>query len=124
MVTTSPIVLLVEDDEEVRLLACEVLEECRYTVLEAPDGPAALRLAALHETIDVLVTDVDMPGMAGPELAGRLRASRPGLRIVFMSGYTDALPEGVSAFGPAAFVQKPFTPDRLSGKIREMLETP
>jgi two-component system, cell cycle sensor histidine kinase and response regulator CckA len=124
LATTQGIVLLVEDDDEVRALAGEMLEGCRYTVLEAPDGLAALRLAALHETIDVLVTDVVMPGMSGPELAVRLRASRPGLRIVFMSGYTDALPEGVAALGATAFVQKPFTLEGLSGKIREVLEAP
>jgi PAS domain S-box-containing protein len=126
LATTSRTVLLVEDDEAVRALAGEMLEEWGYTVLEAPHGPAALRLAALHETIDVLVTDVVMPGMSGPELAVRLRASQPGLRIVFMSGYADdALPEGVAAaLGPTAFVQKPFKLEGLARVIRELLETP
>src|SRR5262249_34321880 len=85
--------LLVEDDDAVRWLAGRALRDRGYTVLEAADAAAAAELSAGHAgTIHLLVTDVVMPGVGGAELAERLRALRPGLRVLFISGYTgDAL---------------------------------
>ncbi|HSE03370.1 MAG TPA: response regulator, partial [Methylomirabilota bacterium] len=84
-------VLVVEDEEEVRALARDVLEMNGYTVLEALDAADAGRLAETHPgPIHLLITDVVMPGVSGPELARRLRAHRPDLRVLCMSGYPES----------------------------------
>ncbi len=116
-------VLLVEDEGSVRDLAREILETRGYTVLEARDGAQALGIAERHGgPIALLLTDVVMPGMSGPELARRLTGLRPGLKVLYVSGYTD---RGVApGEGPPAAVllQKPFTPGVLAGKVREVLD--
>ncbi|MGH7316209.1 MAG: response regulator [Candidatus Rokuibacteriota bacterium] len=121
---TSPAtVLVVEDEEEVRALARDVLEMNGYAVLEALDVADAVRLSETHPgPIDLLITDVMMPGASGPELARRLRGRRPGLRVLCMSGYpesTDARVGGEA--GWTAWLQKPFTPDGLMRKVRDCL---
>jgi CheY-like chemotaxis protein len=119
----SETVLLVEDDEGLRMLAREILSIQGYTVLEANSPNDALRLAEAHpDPIHILLTDVVMPQMNGRQVADRLLAARPGLKVLFMSGYTDAaiLQHGVLEPG-THFLQKPFTPDGLSRKIREVL---
>jgi PAS domain S-box-containing protein len=119
-------VLLAEDEEAVRLLARQVLQSGGYAVLEAGDGARALNLAELHGgPIDLLVTDVVMPGLGGPELAERLCASRPGLRVLYLSGYTDhgVVRDGVSQEA-VHFLHKPFTGAALSQKVREVLDSP
>jgi CheY-like chemotaxis protein len=118
--------LLVEDAEDVRSLARRVLQEQGYTVLEAPDGLAALGLAARHVGgIDLLVTDVLMPGLSGRSLAERLRAVHPTLRVLYVSGYTDDLVVRFGALGAnTAFLQKPFTPEALLQKVQELLLPP
>jgi two-component system, cell cycle sensor histidine kinase and response regulator CckA len=116
----SETVLLVEDEESVRQLAREVLETGGYQVLEAPDGGQALQLAEQHAgPIALLLTDVVMPGITGPDLARRLGARRPELKVLFVSGYLE---RGAGGPGPAAspFLQKPFTADVLAGKVREV----
>src|SRR6266540_5639138 len=88
----SETILLVEDEAPVRAVTRQLLERNGYTVLEASDGPAALALvdgAAVSRHIDLLLTDVIMPGMSGRELADKLKARRPNLGVLFMSGYTD-----------------------------------
>jgi len=118
----SETVLLVEDEDPVRELAREILEGRGYRILEARDGSQALRIAEEHRgPIALLLTDVVMPGMTGPELARRLGAGRADLKVLFVSGYTD---RGFAVPGPAAslFLQKPFTPDALAGKVREVLD--
>lgn len=98
-----------------------------YTVLEARDGEEALRLSAQHEgPIHLLVTDVVMPGgMSGRLLAERLTATRPEMRVLYMSGYTDAAIIRHGLLEPGrAFLQKPFTPDTLALKVREALDAP
>ena len=117
-------ILLVEDEPMIRALACDMLRSKGYTVLEAGDGPEAVQLAKQSETpIHLLLTDVVMPGMSGGNLAERLRLLRPALKILFMSGYTDdaIVHHGVKQEG-AAFLQKPFTPDGLVVKVREVLD--
>jgi len=117
-------ILLVEDEEEVRALAREVLQGYGYTVFEARDVAEALLIAERHTgPIHLLVTDVVMPQMSGRDLAERLASLRPEMKVLFMSGYTDnaivhhgRLESGVS------FVQKPFTPDALAEKVRDVLD--
>jgi signal transduction histidine kinase len=117
----SETVLLVEDEEGVRELAHEILKTLGYTVLEAPRPEEALKIADQHSgPIHLLLTDVIMPGMSGPTLAGRLLSGRPDLKVLYMSGYTD-LRHGLLAAG-TALVQKPFTPDALARKVREALD--
>jgi signal transduction histidine kinase len=115
-------VLLVEDEDSVRMLLDSVLTLRGYTVLQAAGGPAALRLAEAHDgPIHVLLTDVVMPEMTGWQLAARLTALRPDLRVLYMSGYTDdpALP--LACDGAASFLAKPFSPDTLVAKVGELL---
>jgi two-component system cell cycle sensor histidine kinase/response regulator CckA len=117
-------VLVAEDEEGVRGPVRRILAAHGYRVLEAPDGPAALAVAAGHDgKIDLLLTDVVMPGMSGGELARRLRRQRCGLRVMFMSGYsTEAVAtHGVLSPG-AVFLQKPFTVEELVGQLRDVLD--
>ena len=116
-------ILLVEDEEEVRALARDVLEMNGYRVLEALDVADATRLAQTHAgPIDLLITDVMMPGATGPELARRLRTHRPGLRVLCMSGYPESADRRVEGEGGwNAWLQKPFTPDGLKRKVRDCL---
>jgi PAS domain S-box-containing protein len=117
-------VLLVEDEEAVRRLARQALEMGGYNVLEAPDGVEGARVAEGHHgPIHLLVTDVVMPGMGGRQLADRLAGQRPGIKALFLSGYTDdaVVRHGVSA-SEINFLQKPFTPSALRSKVREVLD--
>jgi len=121
---TLPVtVLVVEDEEEVRALARDVLEMNGYTVLEALDAEDAIRLGEGHPgAIDLLITDVVMPRMSGPELARRLRARRPALRVLCMSGYPESPDrEGEATASWTGWLQKPFTPDMFMSKVRECL---
>jgi two-component system cell cycle sensor histidine kinase/response regulator CckA len=117
-------ILLVEDEAGVRELAREVLEEAGYPVVEASDPEQALRIAEQHDgPIHLLLTDVVMPRIDGPELARRLLAARPRLKVLFMSGYTDgAVAEQRLLERGTAFLQKPFTPDALARKVRQVLD--
>jgi two-component system, cell cycle sensor histidine kinase and response regulator CckA len=119
-------ILLVEDDEMVRKLVNEVLDNEGYRLLEAANGVAALSICAQYEEpIHLLLTDVIMPEMSGRDLADRLAAVRPELKVLYMSGYTDdvIVHHGVLDEG-TEFIQKPFTPDVLARKIREVLDRP
>jgi PAS domain S-box-containing protein len=126
MARANETILLVEDEEAVRLLNREVLEELGYAVLDARDGEAALELSQRHAgRLHLLLTDMVMPRMTGRQLAERLRASRPELRVLFVSGYTSDVVARSGGLEPGmAFLQKPFTPDQLARKLRELLEEP
>ncbi len=117
-------VLLVEDEESVRNLTRRLLEHHGYTVLSAPDGETALDLARLHPgKIDLLLTDVVMPGMSGPHLADVLIPARDGMRCIFMSGYAaTTLEQKILLRRDAAFLQKPFTAMELVRRVREILD--
>jgi two-component system cell cycle sensor histidine kinase/response regulator CckA len=117
-------VLLAEDEPSVRALAATVLRDAGYTVVEAANGADALRAAEGHEgPVHLLLTDLVMPGMGGRELARRLREARPGLPVVFMSGYAEEVAPGRGRPEPgAAYVQKPIAPDELARRVRQALD--
>ena len=116
-------ILLVEDEERVREVIKDALERLGYTVLAATDGAQALELAAGHTgTIDLLLSDVILPKMSGPELAKEIAVLRPQLRLLFMSGYTDDRIVYHGVFDTGAFIQKPLTPTALATKVRALLD--
>jgi PAS domain S-box-containing protein len=115
-------VLLVEDEEAVRDLACEVLQQAGYTVLGARHGGEALLLSDRHPgPIHLLLTDVVMPELGGRELARRLTVARPELRVALMSGYSDETLEAHGVLGAPGFLRKPITPEALLRSVREVL---
>jgi CheY-like chemotaxis protein len=116
-------ILLVEDQDAVRGLIASVLRSSGYRVIEAGSGPEAMELPDSRvRAIDLLITDVVMPGMSGKELATRLAARREGLRVLFISGYAanEIVREGIVEPG-VAFLQKPFTPAELTERVGDML---
>jgi len=116
-------VLLVEDEISLRKLGCHLLEICGYRVLEAESGAEAIRISENEQTIDLLLTDVVMPGISGRVLADQLLKHRPTMKVLFMSGYTGQMvgQHGVLAEG-SLFLPKPFTRDVLAAKVREALD--
>jgi hypothetical protein len=118
-------VLVVEDEDGLRELAKRLLQRLGYTVLIAADASEASRLFEKNPTIDVLLTDVVMPGASGPELTSQLIKRRPALKVIYMSGYTEdaIVHHGVLKAG-IAFLHKPFTSETLGRKIRDVLDTP
>ncbi len=135
-VTTSPIqlvaplqyqgsgnVLLVEDQEDLRALLRHILQSRGYTVFEAPSGEEALAVAETIRSLDLLVTDIIMPKMRGWELARKLRAERPELKVLYMSGHTDTdlINDGALLEG-GSLLEKPFRPETLLNKVQELLQ--
>jgi signal transduction histidine kinase/CheY-like chemotaxis protein len=119
-------ILLAEDEEPVRSLTCRILQQLGYTVVAASGGAEAIRLAEQHVgPIDLLVTDVVMPEINGRKLAERLTLMRPGLKVLFLSGYTDdaVVRHGVLQ-ADVAFLQKPFAIEALARKVRQSLDLP
>ncbi|MEZ0228734.1 MAG: ATP-binding protein, partial [Planctomycetota bacterium] len=116
-------VLLVEDNNTVRALVRELLETSGYHVIAASHGDEALAISASHAgAVHVLLTDVIMPGMNGPQLHARLLNTRPGMPVVFMSGHTDGVLQRQGVLDPGqAFIQKPFTIAALSQELRKVL---
>jgi PAS domain S-box-containing protein len=122
--TGTETILLVEDEAIVRDLVCEILRECGYAVLSAESGADAMRITVEQtKPIDLLITDVVMPEMSGPELANILRRARGEMSVLYMSGYTDdavlvrqGLPEN------SAFIRKPYTPQQFLQQVRETLD--
>ncbi|MBM4133602.1 MAG: response regulator [Nitrospira sp.] len=117
-------VLVVEDDAVVRTLIRKVIEQHGYTVLDAVSGPAALALAEQEPgVIDLLVTDVVMPEMSGPDLVAQLTAVRPSLKVLYLTGYAEAATASRTPDGrDTLLLQKPFTPEELALKVREALD--
>jgi CheY-like chemotaxis protein len=118
-------ILLVEDDASVRALACSVLRRHGYHVLEASSGFDALSVSEqFAEPIHLLLTDVVMPKMSGPQLARRIQGARANIRVLFVSGYTD---DATFQHGlldrRVAFLPKPFTPEQMAIRVREVLDT-
>jgi DNA-binding NtrC family response regulator len=117
-------ILLIDDEESVRAIVVKILRRAKYNVIEADNGDAALKLAAAHEgKIDIIVSDMYMPGMRGPEVVKALVSTHQGLRALFMSGYADqdgrtAVPAG------ANFLHKPFSGQQLTAAIEEVLRGP
>ena len=117
-------VLLVEDDPVIRDLASEMLDSLGYRVLEAQDSRDAVRIASGDEPIDLLLTDVVMPGMNGHEVSLEVVALRPETKVLYMSGFDyDVMVSHGAPNAPVHFLQKPFTIQRLSQKLREALES-
>ena len=116
-------VLLAEDEETIRRLVGEVLARSGYKVFAAPNGDEALRLLAEHgDEIDLLLTDVVMPGMSGPDLARAASGLKPSLRVLFTSGYTSEPDEAFDDPG-VEFIGKPFSSQALVAKVREVLDS-
>jgi signal transduction histidine kinase/ActR/RegA family two-component response regulator len=116
-------VLLVEDEADVRKLTCEFLQAAGYQVLTAADGEEGFDLGhRFAEEIDILVTDVVMPRMRGPELAKQLKRLLPDLKVVYMSGYTEEFSEGQGILEGASFLQKPFSRDALLRQVHDALQ--
>jgi CheY-like chemotaxis protein len=116
-------VLLVEDEEVVRGLVREILERDGYTVVEAANPEQALEASQNDPSIDLLVTDVVMPRMSGPEIARALSVARDDLKVLYMSGYSDAIVVKQGLLEPGtAFIQKPFRAQELTDKVRTLLE--
>lgn len=119
----TPTVLLAEDEPVMRKLLEEALRDGGYAVLSAPLAPDALALANAHDgPIDLLVTDMAMPGMSGRELAEQLFTKRPRLKILYISGYVaDEAVGGRLGWQGAAFLMKPFTTDAFLAQVRALL---
>jgi len=119
-------ILLVEDERAIRLVVRRTLERQGYAVLDAPDGTGALDVAAGHDgAIDLMISDVVMPGMGGDALARELARSRPDTRVLFISGYSEDAIEQRGVLKPGvAYLAKPFGPDQLARKVREVLDGP
>jgi PAS domain S-box-containing protein len=124
MLRGTETILLVEDDDSVRVLVCAILRKCGYSVLEGQSGGDALLLCEQHPgPIQLLLTDMVMPRMSGRQLATRLLGIRPEMKVLYMSGYAD---DAIMCHGPrepaVAFVQKPIRPEALARKVRETLD--
>jgi signal transduction histidine kinase/CheY-like chemotaxis protein len=123
--TGSETVLVIEDEDRLRSLACLVLQSAGYKILEAPRGDLALQIAEHQQgAIDLVLTDLVMPGMSGQQVAERLQMKYPHIRVLFMSGYTDdIIVRNGMAVSDVSFLQKPFSPAGLTRKVREVLDS-
>jgi len=117
-------ILLVDDEQSVRTIVLKILRRAKYNVLEAENGEAALQIAANHPgKIDLVITDMYMPGLRGPEVVERLAPTRPGLRALFMSGYADQDARTGVPLG-ANFLNKPFSGQELAAAVETVLKGP
>jgi CheY-like chemotaxis protein len=117
----APIVLVAEDEAMLRLVAVETLSDAGFRVFDAGDGNAGLKILQAEPRIDLLISDIKMPGMNGYELAEAGLALRPGLKVLLMTGYAqEPLPEKIRAAG-AQVIYKPFDFDKLSALAKELV---
>jgi two-component system cell cycle sensor histidine kinase/response regulator CckA len=120
----SKTILLVDDEQSVRAIVLKILRRANYKVLEAENGEAALKISDSHpEKIDLLLSDMYMPGLRGPEVADALAPKRPGLRVLFMSGYADQDSRSGVPLG-ANFLNKPFSGKELAAAVEAALNGP
>lgn len=121
MAPVGETILLMEDNQAIREAAQKILSECGYVVLEARSGQDAIAVAHAHAgEIDLLLADIDMPGMSGHEAARQMCSGRPQLKVLYMSGNE---PQGLAAESePMVFFKKPFTGCALLEKLRDILE--
>ena len=117
----KPVVLVVEDEVLVQMLVLEVLDDLGVEALEANDGPSALKIVRADPRIQLLVTDVGLPGMNGRQLAAAVRELRPELKILFVTGYADKAAAGEFGGDGMDMITKPFALEALSSKVTEML---
>jgi CheY-like chemotaxis protein len=118
-------ILLVEDDPAIRGLAQRILERCGYTVLTAHDGASGEQAAIQHTgAIDLLVTDIRMPDMSGPNLAQRIVMRRSEAKVLYMSGYAEDPARIIAQHSRMGILNKPFSPEQLAARVRECLDTP
>jgi CheY-like chemotaxis protein len=118
------VVLVIDDEPTIRMLVAEVLAEAGYAVIEAPDGPAGLRVLESNAKIDLLITDVGLPGgMNGRQVADAARVSRPDLKVLFITGYADTMAVGNGHMEPGMQVMtKPFALDTLAARVQGIIE--
>jgi len=118
------VVLVIDDEPTVRMLVAEVLAELGYAVIEAPDGPAGLKVLDSNARIDLLITDVGLPGgMNGRQVADAARVGRPDLKVLFITGYAENAVIGKGRLAEGMYVvTKPFQMDMLAHRIREIIE--
>ncbi len=116
-------VLVVEDEPVIRDLIVEVLQDLGYQALEAPDGPSGLRILQSRTRIDLLVTDVGLPGINGRQLADQARVTRPDLKVLFITGYAENATRASGFLDPGMeMITKPFAVEALTTRIRAMLQ--
>ena len=117
------VILVVEDDDRVRHVSADALRDLGYTVMQAPDAAQALTMLAMKSRVDLLFTDVVMPDVNGRELADRARAERPGLRVLYTTGYTrNAIVHNGTLDPGVELLPKPFTVDQLARKVRQVID--
>ncbi len=123
--TGEGVVLLVEDEDAVRKFGARALRNKGYTVLEASNGEAAIEILDAGEAVDILVTDIVMPGLDGPSLIRQVREKRPDLRVICISGYTeDSFRKRIDFSDNIHFLPKPFSLQQLAGKVKEVISEP
>jgi CheY-like chemotaxis protein len=117
-------VLVVDDEPTVRLLMTDLLQDAGYRVLDAPDGPAGLKILQSETRIDLLVTDVGLPGgMNGRQVADAARVLRPNLKVLFITGYAENAVIGSNQLEPGMqVITKPFAMEALASKVREIID--
>jgi two-component system cell cycle sensor histidine kinase/response regulator CckA len=122
--TDPATILLVDDEQSVRAIVVKILRRAKYNVIEAENGQAAVEIAKAHPgKIDMVLTDMYMPGLRGPEVVQAIAAMRPGMRALFMSGYADQ--DSRTAVPPGAnFLNKPFSGQELAAAVEAVLKGP
>jgi CheY-like chemotaxis protein len=117
----APTVLVVDDEAPIRTIARRALEQAGYEVLEASNGRAAIHLVAQAPAIDLLIADLNMPGLGGNEMVRRIRATRPDLKVLYVSGFIGRVMDARPLWEGEAFLNKPFTNDGLREAVSLLL---